>query len=188
MPFLGGDEHCDNPMKMNDITHQSKIDAALGMILALHMGERGFACSRLHPHDGKCDIHCILHRVKKALYCTPKSLRLSGDAPLHDDLVLPLFYGHRNSYAFGYTAHLQIALHHILQAISGKSRGRKSNRRVLVNKQKILRTQVLIAFRVGGIEEAASMTKRTCEACNCLASATISPKTCEMCLQRLGQQ
>ena len=89
--------------------------------------------------------------LKKALYCAKVSA-IERDAPLHDDLVLPLFYSHRNSYAFGYTAHLQIALHHIFQAISGESRGRKSNRRVLVNKQKILRTQVLIALSVGGIE------------------------------------
>ena len=61
---------------------------------------------------------------------------IKRDVPLHDDLVLPLFYGHRNGHAFGHAAHLQIALYHIFHAISGDSRGRKSDRRVLLNKQK----------------------------------------------------
>src|SRR5215510_563440 len=102
------------------LSHTS-LPNVLGMILALHIGERGLACSRLHPYDSKCDIHCILHRVKKAIVLHAEVSAIERDIPLHDNLVLPLFYGHRNGHALGHAAHLQVALHRILQAISGNS-------------------------------------------------------------------
>src|SRR6185295_2570935 len=116
------------------------------------MASESLAHSRLHAYDGKCDIYCILHRVKKGIVLHAKVPAIERDAPLHDDLIVPLFYAHRNAHTLSHATHLQIALYHIFHAIFGDSCRRKSDGRVLVNKQKILRTQVLITFSISRIE------------------------------------